>query len=52
VHLDRLDWLNTGERCARKVFYANRMNSASYMRIESSFALRPGALPDVMGIFD
>lgn len=52
VHLDRLDRLVSGERYTMKVFYANRLKNASYIRIESSFALRPGALPDVMGIFD
>lgn len=52
VHLDRVPWLVSGEVYQMKVFYANRLKNASYIRIESSFALRPGALPDVMGLFD
>ncbi|MFG0275512.1 MAG: fibro-slime domain-containing protein [Phycisphaerales bacterium] len=52
VHLDRVPWLVSGQKYSMKVFYANRLKNASYIRIESSFALRPGALPDVMGLFD
>ena len=52
VHLDRLDWLESGKWYDMKVFYANRMKNASFIRIESSFALRPGQIPDVMGMFD
>lgn len=52
VELDRCDWLTDGQFHSLRIFYANRMKNASYLRIETSLRLRPGQLPDVTAPFD
>jgi fibro-slime domain-containing protein len=52
IELDRLTWLQDGDTCTMKIFYAERRKPDSRLRIESPHALRSVQPPAVSTIFD
>jgi len=52
VQLDRLDWLEDGQRYSLKFFFAERHRTQSNFRIETTLNLQSAALPAAAFLFD
>ncbi|MBY0262688.1 MAG: fibro-slime domain-containing protein [Phycisphaerales bacterium] len=52
VELDRLNWLQDGQRYGLKLFFAERHTSQSNVRIDTTINLQPAALPTTTGLYD
>ncbi|GAB4383355.1 MAG: hypothetical protein Kow0022_02970 [Phycisphaerales bacterium] len=52
IDLDRLDWLQDGERANLKLFFAERHTRRSNMRIETNLQLRSISLPPTTALYD
>jgi fibro-slime domain-containing protein len=52
INLDRLNWLQDGQRYSLKVFHAERHTTQSNFRIETNIRLEPAALPATTALSD
>jgi fibro-slime domain-containing protein len=52
IELDRLNWLQDGQRYSFKLFFAERHTSQSNVRIDTTINLQPAALPTTTGLYD
>lgn len=52
IEIDRLDWLEDGERAELKLFFAERHLTESNMRIETNLRLQSISLPPTTALYD
>ena len=52
IDLDRLDWLQDGQRYPLDIFHAERRTTQSNFRIETTITLRPVQLPPTAALYD
>ncbi len=52
IDLDRLDWLQDGQRYTLDIFHAERRTTQSNFRIETTIALRSVQLPPTAALYD
>lgn len=52
IAIDRLDWLEDGERAELKLFFAERHLTESNMRIETNLKLRTISVPPTTALYD
>lgn len=52
IEIDRLDWLEDGERADLKLFFAERHLTESNMRIETNLRLQSISLPPTTALYD
>jgi len=52
IELDRLNWLQDGQRYSLKLFFAERHTTQSNVRIDTTINLQPASLPTTTGLYD